>query len=214
MQPALSSAKWYQHITQLPLNRFIDIMVDDNYAALVITGYPSEQDLLAAWLQIQGEYADAIGDNEHRMYISLFKEVTLLNVTLKTINYLVEILEKVYYSEFVKNLNKLLNTTFQLDPADPVKYKATLKNFLMRSKAIKINLDMKEMQLKALQEKNQEPGKKATREYFQSILITLSDHATYQIHDSITVFEFCDRIKRFNKYCEQVKKQADVRKRR
>jgi hypothetical protein len=207
------SAKWYRHITEMPLSRFIDVVVDENYAALIITGYPPIDELHAAWLDIQGEYADAMGDSEHRLYISLFKEAIVLKTNLDLIIVAVGVLEQTYSPELLSRLNKLLNTSYTLDPNDPVKYKATLKSCIMRSKAIKINLDMKEMQLKAIQEKEQEPGKKPTREYFQSILITLSDHAKYSIQDSITVFEFCDRVKRFNKYCEQVKKQANGTKR-
>jgi hypothetical protein len=212
MQPVTPSAKWYQHITQIPLSKFIDVAVDDNYAALVITGYPAIEELQLAWSQISGEYADAIGDNEHRMYVSLFRDVTLLTVNLKTINYLVEILERVYHEPFAEQLNKLLSTNFQFDHTDPEKYFAQLKNCLMRSKALKINLDLKEMQLKAIREKHQAPGQKLTREYFQSILITLSDHVQYPVTDGISVYEFCDRIKRFNKHCEQVKRQQHGRR--
>jgi hypothetical protein len=192
----------------MPLNRFIDVVVDDNFAALIITGYPPIEELMSAWAQLQGEYADAIEQQEHKMYISLFKEVNILALNLQTINCLVEMLEQIYVQEFMFAVNKILNSSFQLDPSDPVKYKATLKNCLMRSKAIKINLDLKSMQLKAMQEKVNEPGAKVSREYFQSILITLSNHVKYPVQDSITVFEFCDRLKRYNKECDELRKQA------
>jgi hypothetical protein len=212
MQPALSSAKWYQHITEVPLSRFVDCLVDDNYAALVITGYPTPEELQEAWLQIQSEYAEAIGNHDYRMYVNLMKDMILLSTTLEQINCLVGLLEAKYRSEFLQLLNKLLNTSITLDPADPVKYKAALKGAIMRSKAIKINLDLKGMQMKDIQSKMSEPGKKPERGYFHSILVTLSDHAKYHISDSIPVFEFCDRIKRFNQYCEQVKKQNNGRR--
>lgn len=212
MQMDSQSAKWYRHITELPLNRFIDVLVDDNYAALVITGYPPIEELQLTWMQVQGEYADAIDNHEHKMYISLFKEVTILALNLQTINALVGALEQLYVPEFGIELNKILNASFKLDPSDPDKYRATLKSCIMRSKSIKINLDLKQMQLAAMQEKMNEPGKKPTREYFISILTALSNHVKYHISDSITVYEFCDRLKTFNKYCEQVKKQDNVRR--
>lgn len=211
MQTSGPSEKWYLHITELPLNRFIDVLVDGNYAALVITGYPRQEELLLAWAGIQSEYADAIGDHEHRMYVSLFKEVSTLAITLQQIEYLVEIMAQIYQPEFGNMLNKLLVTTFKFDPADPEKYQATLKRCLMRSKGIKIDLELKQGQLKALEKKNDESGEKPSREYFQSILITLSDHAQYQIPDSITVYELCTRIKRYTQYCEQVKKTGGKR---
>jgi len=211
MQTTTPSSRWYQNITELPLNRFIDVLVDNNYAALIVAGYPAQEELLLAWAGIQSEYADAIGDHEHRMYVSLFKEVTQLGLTLQTIEYLVEILEQVYDPKLGAMLNKLLLTTFKFDPADPEKYHATLKRCLMRSKGIKIDLELKRGQLKAMEKKNDETGDKPSREYFQSILITLSDHAQYPIHDSITVFEFCTRIKRYTQYCEQAKKTGGKR---
>jgi hypothetical protein len=186
-------------------------VVDDNLYALVICGKPEDDELLAAWLQIQGEYADAIGDSEHRMYVSLFKEITILGTNLQLIEYAVEILEKLYSKEFADRLNKLLNTSFQFDPADPVKYKATLKNCLMRSRSIKINLDLKRIQMEAIQEKMKEPGKKPSREYFQSILITLSNHVKYQLQDNITVYEYCNRLQRFNKEHDEITKQTKRR---
>lgn len=211
MQTTTPSAQWYRHITELPLSRFIDVVVDDYYAALIITGNPAPEELLLAWAGIQSEYADAIGDHEHRMYVSLFKEVSILAINLQTIEYLVEILEQVYQPELCNMLNKMLLTTFKFDPADPEKYKATLKRCLMRSKGIKIDLELKQGQLKAMEKKNDAESPKPSREYFQSILITLSDHAQYAIQDSITVFEFCSRIKRYTQYCEQAKRQGGKR---
>jgi hypothetical protein len=199
----LSSAKWYLHITELPLNRFIDVVVDQNYAALIITGFPPIEALMASWLQIQSEYADAVEHQEHKLYVSLFKEIALLTVNLQTINYTVEMLEHGYYPELVPILNKQLSTSFQLDPNDQVRYAATLKNWIMRSKALKINLDMKQLQLEAMQGKPTEPGRKPTREYYQSVLITLSNHVKYPVQDNITVYEFCDRLKRYNRECEE-----------
>jgi hypothetical protein len=211
MQTTTPSAKWYRHITELPLNRFIDCLVDDNIYALVITGNPDQVELKAAWLDIQSEYADAIGNSEYRLFVNLMKEVIVLGTTLDQINVLVSLLEEYYHIEIHQRLNKLLNATIALDPTDPDKYKAGLKGAIMRSKSIKIKLDLKNIQLKDIQAKMEEPGKKPEREYFHSVLITLSDHAKYQIADNITVYEYCDRVKRFVKYCEQAIKQGGKR---
>jgi hypothetical protein len=43
-----------------------------------------------------------------------------------------------------------------------------------------------------------------TRAYFESILITLSDHAGYHIKDDITVYEFGERIRRLNHYIKKL----------
>jgi len=203
-----SSAKWYQHITELPLTRFIDCTVDDNLYALVISGNPSLEHLRQAWAQINQEYADVMGDHEHMIYVSLFRDIKVLETTLAQIHWLVGQLREVYYDEFAKRLNKLLLTNFKFDHTQPKKYFEELTRCINRSKSYKIDLDLKLAQFEVMQKskKDQGEGKKPSREYYQAILITISDHAKYMVPDTITVFEFCDRIRRFNEYCKQVEK--------
>jgi hypothetical protein len=117
-------------------------------------------------------------------------------------------MKEVYYVEFANRLNKLLTTNFKFDHTKPVLYFNELTRCINRSKGIKIDLDLKLKQFEVIQiqRKEQGDGKKPTREYYQAILITLSDHAKYQIQDSITVYEFSERMRRFDAYCKQVEK--------
>jgi hypothetical protein len=41
------------------------------------------------------------------------------------------------------------------------------------------------------------------------MLITISDHAKYEITDDITVFQFCERIRRYNSLIEKLQKQSN-----
>jgi hypothetical protein len=208
MQTTMPSAKWYRHITELPLNKFIDCKVDDNLFALVISGQPTTQELKAAWATIQQEEADQIGDHEHQMYVSLYRDVKVLEATLFQIHWLVAQMKEVYYSEFGTRLNKLLLTNFKFDHTRPIQYFKELSRCINRSKGIKIDLDLKAQQVEAIQKQHEEKGnsKKPTREYYQAILITLSDHVKYPVSDSITVYEFCDRMRRYSAYYKQVEK--------
>lgn len=209
-QPGLQSAKLYRRITELPLYKFIECDIDGNYTALIVEGYPAPALIWETWLRIKGEYSDFIGDSEYVMYRNLFKEITGLNITLTLINHLVDVMENIYSVEVAERLNKLLGTSLVFDHTDPVKYKEVLKSCIMRSRSIKIKIDLLQMQRAGMEEKHGEGGA-GSREYYQSILITLSDHAKYPITDRITVYEFCDRVRRFNKYCEQEKKRLNVR---
>jgi hypothetical protein len=179
--------------------------VDDNLYALVISGHPSQEQLQLAWAGIQQEYADVMGDNEHKMYVILYRDIQVLKTTLQLIHWLVAQMKEVYYVEFAKRLNQLLHTTFKFDYTQPEKYFNQLNRCINRSKAHKIDLDLKLQQFEALK-KNKEKGSQPTREYYQSLLITISDHAKYPVQDSITVYEFSERIRRFNNYCQQVEK--------
>jgi hypothetical protein len=70
LQPESPSATFYRSISNLPLFKYRDCTVNGNLSALIISGFPPESELRSAWLDIQQEYADVIGDNEQRNYLN------------------------------------------------------------------------------------------------------------------------------------------------
>lgn len=191
------SAKWYQSITELPLCKFIECTVDGNLAALITGGLPAEEQLLLAWADINEQYADAMGDNDHKLINKLFKDITILAIDYGQIQALIEVLRNHRYNPLEERLNSLLYTNFKF--AD--NRQKELDTCYRLSKSILVKIDLKTAQQEALKAK-QVNGNKPTREYFFFWLINLSDHARYPVPDTITVFEFCERIKRFNKFIE------------
>jgi hypothetical protein len=201
-----SSARLYLHITELPLNRFISALVDGNLQVLVIEGNPSQEELAQAWKDIEEEYLDAVGLSEVRMERELYVEIQRLEANLFLARIAIEQLQRSYHPEFARHLNILLRTNFTFDPNEPVKYFALLKNCYNRTGGMKIDLDLKLIQYQAIKEKRESEGGEAySRAYFHTVLITLSDFAGYQLPDTMTVFEYCDRIRRLNEYNEQIK---------
>jgi hypothetical protein len=199
--------KWYQSISTLPLNRFIDVVVDGNIYALVIEGTPDVHHLHTAWADIQGEHADLIGDSESKLYLTLSKEIALLKITLTQIHGMIESLSNIFYQPHLDNLNLLLRTRYTLNPDKQEEYFKTLNSAVMRSKGIKIDLDLKLLQFKAIEEKNKSTGTKYTREYFHSVLIALSNHAKFHLTaDMITVYEFDTRLNDLVKYNKELEK--------
>lgn len=206
------SGRLYQRITELLLCNFIDCDVNGNLAGLIKEGLPTAEEIESAWLNVRSQFADAIGNNEYVLFRNTYKNIAVLEISLRAIASMVDILRVIYHPEIAKRLNNELGTKIIFDPTDPLKYQKTLDGCVTRSKSIKIKIDLLEIQQQGLNERHQEGGR-TTLEYYQSILITLSDHAKYPITDKITVFEFCDRIKRFNKFCEQQKQQISTLKR-
>lgn len=198
------SGEYYRSIGKLPLSRFIDVVVDNNIYALVITGHPTIEQLHDAWNDINSQYADAIGDAEYKLYLSAFKDVTVLTLTLQAIEACIDTLKLFPHAYLFDELNRLLSTSFNFDFKDYDEYQKLLKRCWQRSRSFKIQLDLKLISFEAIRKKF-EDSKPPTREYFQSILITLSDHAKYPIMETITVFEFAERLHRLNKYHEQLK---------
>lgn len=207
LQPESPSATFYRSISNLPLFKYRECTVHGNLSALIITGFPPESELRSAWLDIQQEYADIMGDSEQRNYLNALKEVHLLNCTLQQIAICIEWVGKClpmlpnpavqeYVNRFSGDLNSFLDAAFVFDYNDPEQYKENLVKAERRSKGIKLSLDVAMVNEEALRPAADK--QKPDDAYFQSILITLSDAAGYYITDTITVLEFAQRIKRLN----------------
>lgn len=199
----------YRRISDLPLRNFIDVTINGNLSALIISGFPAEQELIEARQEIEFQFHDALGNEAYKQYVNQLRTITDLKVTYNQIQICVkqlcdileggvvtpeiEDMEKYYQYE----LNKLLKVNFVFDRTDRERYLQTLNRCVNRSKGIKIDLDIKLQNFEAL-EKAHETAEPIDGSYFQAMLITLSDAAGYHLSDGITVLEFCERIKRLN----------------
>lgn len=207
--------KYHQTIYDLPLSKFIDCIVDGNLSALIIHGLPTIEQLSEAWQNILSEYSENVGTQEYRLYVQMYKEVSILSITLNQIRILAHrggegipagILRMVYDEGLCKELNGLLKTGLHFDWNNQDDYHKNLDKCINRSGSIKIKYDLLNIRFKAIEEKNKgKAGVKMDRQYFISILVTLSDHAKYRIEESITMGEYCERVKRFSDYCESMK---------
>lgn len=196
------SPKFFRTITELPLSKFIEVAVDDNIMALVISGIPTEDELRDAWYEIYQEYLDSMGDANQLLILKLYREITRLTLQQEQIHMLIEFLSTYKYKKFEDTLNALLSSRFQFKE----KRKDDLERAGRIGRQMSIKVDIKQMQLDNLREKMPKEGEKITRAYFQSVLITLSDFSKYPIHDSITTFEFCERLRRFGEFVKKQKK--------
>jgi len=204
--------KYYQCISELPLHRFIECLVDGNLKALVIEGSPENKDLQQAWEGIQIEYLDAIKDDEYRLLLNMRKDLHVYEISLVQMEFLIDVLRDYYVKEFVDELNLLLGSKLSFDVTDNGAYERDLKAAWNRSRGTKIAMDIKQRALESL-EKNQssKQTQKPTREYFQNMLIVLSDHVKYQIPETITTWEFCNRIRRLRQYYDHAKLRQHAR---
>jgi hypothetical protein len=180
----------------------MDLTIDGNLHALTKEGNPPEDELLNAEHDLRVQYADAIGDAEYRMYCGVIREITTLELTIAQIHDLVRNLREVYVPVFANAINRLLHASLVWDVNDPAGYDNTCDRALNRAKGIKLRLDMKQIELAKLEVKYKAGDGKATREYYMGLMISLSDDAGFPVTENITVWEFCERIKRANKKTE------------
>lgn len=180
-------------------------MADNNLYALVISGHATIEELQDVWEQIRMEAADKGGDLEHRLYLNLFKEINALKSNIDEIRDLISIMQDTYTDQFAKKLNARLITNFAFDVTKPEEYDKLLQRCYNMTGGLQLRLTMLITNFKAIEEKNKD-NKPPSREYYLSLLITLSDNAGYSLGDSITVFEFYERMARAQKRTEQLNK--------
>jgi hypothetical protein len=197
---------YYKSCAELPLNKFIDCIVDGNLQALTIAGFPTQEQLQDAWANILLEYSDLMGTTEYRMYVQLYKDISISKIILDQLIIALNILQVTYDEFFHTEANRILRTDCKFNWKDQASYQAEVKKCFNRSKALRIALDLKLLKFESIETKNKnKPEQKIDRKYFTSILITLSDHAKYQIQETIKMSEYCERARRFTEYCEQQK---------
>lgn len=208
-----TSARYYQTISKLPLKNFKECMCEGNLAALIIEGFPLPKELTIAWSTIQIQYADAIGEGEHKLRCMAFKSLIERKTDYKIALTAIKMLgmpEIENYPEnktpYAQELNNLIDANFSYEMPDKYDH---LKNAIARIKGIKLAIDLAQIKVDAMESK---PSGKRSVESFDSNLITLSDHAGYALTDSITVFEYCDRIRRLNLFIEASKTQKNGRR--
>src|SRR5882724_1103411 len=137
------SATWYQDITLLPLDRFITASVDNDLSALIIAGEPELLQLIAAWNDIQQQYADCIGDSETKMVIKLQAAHAELHLKMTMFNFLFEQMGRYYCEQYGREMNTLLKTSFVFDPVkDRIGYYKTLERCFNRAKSFKIEYNL------------------------------------------------------------------------
>lgn len=220
---------YHTTIDELPRNKFIDCDVDNNLASLIIGPVPDPETLKSiypslnnAWINILSQYGERIGSNEYKMYIKLYKEIEILKITLTQINALAGrekkdeqgniiqqagLLRNYYVEEKAKDLNDLLKTSCRFNYLDAKSYHAELDKCINRSKAIKIQLDLKLLTFHAIEQKHKgKEGEKNTRQYYDSMMVTLSDHAKYNLPEDIKMGQYCERLNRFIQACEKANK--------
>lgn len=222
--PAVMPLSLYQSIVELPLSKFIDVVVDNELEALIISGHPTELQLSMAWKNILDEYTSAIGTSEYKTLFNLYKELQTLKINYDLLHLVIDSMRTLAYymsmneyhvdqeyidthKQYAANVNAILKTNIQFNYRDTVSHEEALKKCKRRSASIKISIDLKQMAYDAMQSKSKDESK-MDRQYFDSLLITISDHAKYEITEAITVSKFCERIRRYNTYCESLKKSV------
>ena len=122
-QPQTPNASYYTSIHKLPLERFVDVLVDKNLQALVINGNPTLSELQDAWDEILFQYEQAMGSQNLQHYLEAWTKVQACQLRYNRIDALVATLKQCYVKEFADRLCRLTHKSFQYDPGNLEAYK-------------------------------------------------------------------------------------------
>lgn len=192
----------YNNLHKLPLARFIDVAVDEQFEALIISGNPSQLQLMEAWETIIDAYNNelSIGSMDAAHTISLYRSALIEETRMKALEGLLNILRRYYVKKFAEEVTGALQFNAKFDVTKPDEYDRDIDRGFKRLSGFRLRAEIAAGKLKIkLQKDNEAPVEKPTREWFSRILINLSDSAGFDLNEeTMSVYKFCERIRRYN----------------
>lgn len=196
------SASYYQTIFELPLFKFEEVLLTENLSALTITGFPTQEELFAAWQEIMCEYSEAMGNGEYRVTQRLMQEINDLEIKFQLINLGCQSLKNAYSKIMVDIINQHLRTKYEFKWGNP-KYIADIESCIRRAKGFKVTKELKQEQLKSIEAKmNAGESKQIDKNYFTQMLIILGRYNHYKINKDIFVNEYCTYVNDYASYVD------------
>lgn len=196
-----TSCQLYHDCSKLPLDRFIDCLVDGDLQQLIISGAPTDSQLQEAWDKLYVEYCNLSQDGSYNETFEVMKVINDLRAKITIVDSIIEHL-KIYYD---KQLIEILNTfalrcnIIESDKGEVLINKLNL--VVARMKKWFPQLSQKEKQLEELRKKN---TGKIDRSYFDDCLEAMSEAKGYQVEASkITVSRFCRSLVKMNEQAQK-----------
>lgn len=193
----------YHHCSELPLDNFIDALVNGNTHRIVKYGEVPKEEIDITWQKILYEYFDLSGTKTYRTMFALNKEIIQLQARLLSVQTCLKVLN--YHPDIeCERILRNMGYNYPFNRENPEEYKSNLEDIEKKSRTIKVSIDIKIAEKKSA-EKGYHGGK-PTEEMFMSNLIELSKYMGFRIKASeITVSEYIAILNKYNKEAENIK---------
>ncbi len=209
----IPSSRLFRNIDELPLDRFIICITDEDLSALIkdpadlFTGLVSVEELNNLWGEIFLDYIDLTADANTRYRLSLSREIKIKEAKLTQIEGYLFLLQTIYSEEAAALLccERLGFEDIVLDPTEIDDYFAKLNNIKTRSRETKIDIDLMTIELDELNESDKKiDDRKADKKYFLNILARIATFKKVAVirTSEISVAEFCAM---FSEYLDYIK---------
>lgn len=193
-----------------PLSIFIKCLCDDNYNALTIAGKPTLEQLQLAWFGIYMQFVDLSGEDDIKLSLRLITTIYNLKYKILKVENMVAYLALRYDEKYIDEF-KLMGYHYKFDWLKKEAYSHDLKLVLSRLNKFRIEIELHEEELKAIEGKG--TGEKVDRAYFTRALVRLSNHNKYRINPAeVTVAEYCALKTEYEYYIKQIEIENNARK--
>lgn len=195
----------YRGCGNLPMENFLQCLVDENYRSLIIEGDATDQQLHEAWIVILAEYYELKGDATEGMEVwQLSRDVMRLRNHLFLLDQCVEFLKVKWSDSIAESVNKL---GYPFKPGGKEDYAKELNQVVNKAKTKYIHL---QQLIKQLEEQVKKMGdRKPSRDYFENMLIHIEEmqKVSYAL-ETLTVQKFVLLEKKYWNQVEQLKARA------
>lgn len=203
-------AKCHNSCDTILLDTFIQIFCDGKFELLIISGRPSENEVLSAWENILNEYVDIVGNAASEHIIVLQKKINVIKCRMHIVELAVTGLSICYDKKFIDGLNQCgYPCKLTAENWEELRMKE-LQSIISRSKTLNVELEPLEKQLERLQKPKK--NKPVTKEDFEQDIVMLSKHQGYRIDKKkTTMSEYAAIYSSFVYFCKKREEQENAR---
>ncbi len=218
------SYRLYRSANEMPLKVYKRILIEGDIKAMYVEAPDkiTDEHLITAaetFYEIQGDYADALGDMHYCAYIKEKKDLSVKQTSYRTLLFAIDqiaYLVPLYYSltdpvsrgkvitiieGYAGHIMQAL--TFTFDYMDLETLEKNIKRCTNRSKSFIFLIELGKESIRVMEEAFKKNGK-INPEMIDDNLINLSDAAGYRLTDDISLYEYGRRICKARKERERM----------
>ena len=192
-EPTKESLKLYQDC-RIPLDRFVDCLIDKELERLVISGNPTEFQLNEAWGKVYVEYLELTNKDSYNPMLDKMIDINTISAKVYFVDKALDFLRLNYDKEIVKILDEFGLQTNIFETDNILERMRKFNQIVGRVKLWVIQQSILQKEFDELEAVNN--AQKNGRYYFDDALDAISRLRHYQVEaKAITVIQFCRALK-------------------
>jgi hypothetical protein len=156
------------------MERFLSVLCEDDYQALVMEGQPPENELRIAWLKFLEQFSELKGNTPGDDIWMLKRDINRLQNHLDLVAFCVDFLTRDYSKSIAASLRRL-GYSFNPKTENPVEYLPQLERVATLSRTHFIMLQQLKKQLEEKSAKLSENKEKPARQYYEDLLVAIEE---------------------------------------